>query len=259
MEALPWPMTVVETYEPTGTLKPVAENLWIVDGPVIRFGYLGLRFPFPTRMTVLRLADGGLWVHSPTELSPALESAVDALGPVRHLIAPNRIHYWWLGDWSAAFPDAATYAAPGVRERARGKGRFADYGAELVADGTYPWSDEIRTLIVPGSYLSEAVFFHIATRTLVLTDLIQNYERTKIASPFFRFMSRLSGATDPDGKMPFDLRSTFSGHRGEMRDAVDTMISWQPERIIIAHGRWYEGNAVAELRRAFRWLPGIAG
>ena len=47
--------------------------------------------------------------------------------------------------------------------------------------------------------------------------------------------------------------------KGEMRDAVDTMISWQPERIIIAHGRWYEGNAVAELRRAFRWLPGIAG
>jgi hypothetical protein len=32
------------------------------------------------------------------------------------------------------------------------------------------------------------------------------------------------------------------------------MMAWEPERIIIAHGRWYEGNAVAELRRAFRWV-----
>jgi hypothetical protein len=43
-----------------------------------------------------------------------------------------------------------------------------------------------------------------------------------------------------------------------MAKAVRTMISWQPQRIIIAHGRWYEDNAVAELKRAFRWLPGIS-
>ncbi|MBT3628327.1 MAG: DUF4336 domain-containing protein, partial [Rhodospirillaceae bacterium] len=40
-------MAISETYEPTGTLKPVAEGVWIVDGPLIRFGYLGLKFPFP--------------------------------------------------------------------------------------------------------------------------------------------------------------------------------------------------------------------
>ena len=112
-------------------------------------------------------------------------------------------------------------------------------------------------LLVPGSYLTEAVFFHNATRTLVITDLIKIYECEKIANPFFRFMSRLSGAVDPDGKMPFDLRSTFFMHRKQMSEAVRTMISWAPTRIIIAHGRWYESNALEELRRAFRWLPGI--
>ena len=82
-------MAVVETYDPTGTLKPVAEGVWIVDGPVIRFGYLGLRFPFPTRMTVVRLADGGLWVHSPTELSSSLESEIKSLGSVKALDCPQ--------------------------------------------------------------------------------------------------------------------------------------------------------------------------
>ncbi len=251
-------MTVVETYEPTGILKPVTDGVWIIDGPVIRFGYLGMKFPFPTRTTIVQLADGGLWVHSPTELSPSLKSEVDALGRVRYLIAPNRIHYWWMGEWVAAYPDAMTYAAPGVQEQARSNGWFADYNADLAVDGEYPWSGELKMLLVPGGYLTEAVFFHDTSRTLVITDLIQNYECEKIARPFFRIMSRQSGAVEPDGKMPVDLRSTFFFYREQMTEAVQTMISWQPRRIIIAHGRWYEENAMTELKRAFRWLPGIS-
>ena len=251
-------MAVVETYEPTGILKPVTDGVWIVDGPVIGFGYLGVKFPFPTRMTIVRLADGGLWVHSPTELSGPLKSAVDALGQVRHLIAPNRIHYWWMGKWVAAYANAETYAAPGVAKQARRNQRFADYDVDLKADGEYPWSAELKMLLVSGGYLTEAVFFHIETGTLVITDLIQNYESEKIANPIFRFMTRWSGAADPDGKMPIDLRSTFLLRRRQMAGAVRTMISWQPQRIIIAHGRWYQTNAVAELKRAFRWLPGIS-
>jgi len=250
-------MTVVETYEPTGNLKPVAEDVWIVDGPVIRFGYLGVRFPFATRTSIVRLAGGGLWVHSPTELSPPLAAELTSLGPVEHLVAPNRIHYWWLGDWANAFPDAVTYAAPGVRRQAARHRRFADYDRDLQANAAYPWSGEVETLLVPGSYMTEAVFFHVASRTLILTDLIQNYETARIANPLLRLLARLSGAVDPDGKMPIDLRATFLTHRKPLREAVRTMIAWAPDRIIIAHGRWYRGHAVAELQRAFRWLSGI--
>jgi hypothetical protein len=32
------------------------------------------------------------------------------------------------------------------------------------------------------------------------------------------------------------------------------MLGWDPERIVLAHGRWYEANGSAELRRAFRWV-----
>jgi hypothetical protein len=32
------------------------------------------------------------------------------------------------------------------------------------------------------------------------------------------------------------------------------MIGWAPERIILAHGRWYPRDGVAELERAFRWV-----
>ena len=78
-------------------------------------GYLWLfALPFTTRMTVIRLPEGGLWVHSPTPLDDALKAEIDALGPVAHIVAPNRIHYWWAGDWKQAYPQARTYAAPKV-------------------------------------------------------------------------------------------------------------------------------------------------
>ncbi|RMF38562.1 MAG: DUF4336 domain-containing protein, partial [Alphaproteobacteria bacterium] len=76
-------MFSIKPYEPIDTLKPLAENLWIVDGPVIRMRYLWVAsLPFPTRMTVIRLSAGGLWLHSPTELTEPLREAMAALGPV---------------------------------------------------------------------------------------------------------------------------------------------------------------------------------
>jgi hypothetical protein len=33
------------------------------------------------------------------------------------------------------------------------------------------------------------------------------------------------------------------------------MIAWEPERVILAHGRWYDRAGAAELRRAFRDVP----
>jgi hypothetical protein len=52
--------------------------------------------------------------------------------------------------------------------------------------------------------------------------------------------------------MPRDMRITLS--KRKLKAAVETMIGWNPERVIIAHGRWYETNGTGELRRAFRWL-----
>jgi hypothetical protein len=242
----------MEPYRPIDTLKPVAEEIWLVDGPIIGFRYLGMRLPFPTRMTIVRLADGGLWVHSPTELTAALRADVEKLGPVRHLIAPNRIHYWWIGDWQRAFPDALAHAAPSVRDAAAARG--ASFDRDLSDQPTPEWAGQIDQLLVRGRYLTEAVFFHRASRTLILTDLIESFEAGKIEKPWLRLVMRLAGCLHPDGKMPIDLRMTFLGHRPEFRKAVLTMLAWRPERVIIAHGHWYAGNAVQELKRAFRWL-----
>jgi len=241
----------VEPYEPVGTLKPLAENIWTVDGPVIGMKWLWTALPFPTRMTIVRLADGGLWIHSPVALSDSLKAELAALGPVRFLVAPNKIHYWWVGDWQKAYPGALSLAAPRVDEKAGPHG--VSFDRALTDEAEPEWAGEIGQVLVPGRYLTEAVFFHRASRTLILTDLIENFELDKVHGRFGRLLLRLGGVAHPHGSMPRDLRATFRGHEKNVKCAVETMIGWAPARIVLAPGRCYEGNAAAELRRAFRW------
>jgi len=210
-----------------------------------------LKLPFPTRMTVIKLPDGGLWIHSPTPLSDALAGQIQEAGPVRFLIAPNTLHYWWIPDWKKCFPAAMVYATPGLEGSAKRPLPIDETLGDVAPRG---WAGTIDQAIVRGDMLTEVAFFHRPSRTLVLTDLIENFEPQRVHSWLYRLMMRVFGAADPDGKAPFDMQLTFWRHRKAVRAAVERIIAWEPERILIAHGRWYESNGTAELRRAFRWV-----
>lgn len=241
----------LDAYAPLDVPKPVADGLWIVDGPVVAMRWLATRLPFSTRMTLVRLADGRLWVHSPIRLSAGLRDAVAAFGPVGFLIAPNRLHWLALAEWQVAFPDARTYAAPGVERNAARGGFRID---AVLAEGPEPaWAADLDQRLVPGAFLTEAVFFHRASRTLILTDLVENFERGKMHGFWLRLAMRLGGVTHPHGGTPRDLMTTFLPRRADARRAAEAMLDWRPERIVLAHGRCVERDATATLARALAW------
>jgi hypothetical protein len=251
---LPPKVSLMELYEPINTLKAVDDNIWIVDGPIVRMAMYGLRTPFPTRMTLVRLSNGDLWCHSPTELTPDLKRQVDQLGPVKHLISPNKIHYAHIAAWAAAYPDAIAWASPGVRERAAQQNIAVSFQADLADQPAPDWAADLDQIIFRGSrFMDEVVFFHRPSSTLILTDLIENFEPEKV--PWhYRWLLKVGGNAEPDGKTPFDLRLTFWGNKAQAHQCFQQMLAWQPQRILVAHGRWYEQNGTAELQRAFRWL-----
>lgn len=235
-------------YEPHFVPKPFAEGVWIADGPHIPLA----RVPVPVRMTIVRLADGGLWLHSPIDARASLVEAVRALGPIRHLVAPNQVHLSWMPPWHKAAPEAKCWGAPGVASRARRKGLDVPWEPPLGDEAPLDWAGEIDQMIVEGSPVHrEAAFLHRPSRTLILTDIIENLEPRTL--PFWlRPFARLAGATHPDGRAPLHLRAAFTDRKA-LRGSVERMIAWDPERIVVAHGRPFESDGVAELRRAFRW------
>ena len=244
----------VELYEPINILKQVDEDIWIVDGPIVKMAMYGTSIPFPTRMTIVRLSNGELWCHSPTELTLELKAQIDSLGLVRHLISPNKIHYAHIDTWARAYPEATAWASSGVRDRAAQQKIEVTFDADLEDEAASEWVEDLDQLVFRGSrFMDEVVFFHRKSSTLILTDLIENFEPDKV-SKWFRWLLQLGGVVDPDGKIPLDLRMTFWGQKEQARTCFKRMLQWKPEKVILAHGRWYENNGTAELQRAFRWL-----
>jgi hypothetical protein len=94
-----------------------------------------------------------------------------------------------------------------------------------------------------------------SSRTLVLTDLLANPEPGKVNRLLRWLLKSISGIAPPCDGVSCDLRLNFTWrHRHELEAAVQTMLSWEPERIIFTHGRWHDANGTTELRNAFRWL-----
>ena len=242
-------------YTPINTLKPAAPALWIIDGPIVRMAAgLGMSAPFPTRMTVARLPDGGLWCHSPVAPDEGLFAALDALGPVVHLVSPNKLHYAHIAAWKRRYPAAVAWASPGVRERAASQHIDVRFDADLGDMPPAAWAGAIDQLRFKGSRaIEEVVFLHRASNTLILADLIENFEAARLGVPM-RWIARLGGVLAPEGKTPLDMRLTFLAHKREARACLERMLAWQPQRILLAHGRCFMEHGEAELRRAFAWL-----
>jgi hypothetical protein len=236
-------------YPPLDTLKPIAENLWIVDS-----GPLGSVLRLPIRMTAIKLRSGKLWLHSPTRLTPNLKAELEALGLVGHLVAPNSAHWIHLESWQAAYPNAQTWAAPRLRDRraVRRSGLRLDH--DLSSTAPAEWAGEIEQVVVPGGGgFREVAFLHRPTRTAVLTDLIDNLEASRLPVTT-RVLARLAGALAPTGKAPVYLRLVVNLRRRGAAAAAAQVVAWEPERVIFAHGKWFDSEASASLRRSLDWL-----
>jgi hypothetical protein len=223
-------------------LLQFGHEIWIADGPVTSFH----SFPYPTRMAVIRLSDGDLFVWSPIALSDSLRASVEALGAVRHLVSPNALHHLFLGKWKTA--------SPGLRR----KRKDLTFDAELGNVAELDWSTDVDQVVVHGSFaLTEVVFFHDGSHTALFADLIQNFPRDWFKG-WRGFLARHGGITAPNPGAPSDWRASFLNRRAA-RMSLDKVLAWPIERVVIAHGDLPMGDGTAFVRRAFTWLLGHHG
>ncbi|WP_257169153.1 SDR family oxidoreductase [Bradyrhizobium sp. SRS-191] len=230
-------------------LRPVADNVWIVDAG--RINAAGL--PLPVRMTIIRLSSGDLLLHLPTRFSHALREELEHLGPIKYLLAPNVAHWMFLPDWQAALPNARVYAAPGLADRSQVRRSGLRIDRELTDVTPDEWSEDLQLVLIAAPMFTEVALFHRSSRTLVLTDLVQNLapEGLGVVS---RGVAHLLGITAPDGKAPAYLRLLLRLGGRAVQLAAARLIALAPERVIFAHGRWFESGGTRQLRRSLGWL-----
>ena len=230
-------------------LEAIGGNIWLLEGEVVDF----YGFPYPTRAVVVRLDAGELWIWSPVALRDGMAEAVAALGPVAHLVSPNKIHHLYLQDWAARFPDAQLWG-PLSTLRKRTDLRF-----ETPLDDEAPpaWRGQIEQVRFHGSlFMDEVVFFHRGSRTAVLADLSENFGDGFLEqhwSPWQRAIARVWKIDARHGCAPLEWRLSWL-RRAPARAALSRLLDWNPEQVVMAHGEWQRSAGRAYLERAFAWL-----
>jgi hypothetical protein len=234
-------------YPPLATIKNVDEGVWIVDDVITASG-----LPLPIRMTVVRLSNGALLLHSPTPFTPALGASLGALGAIRHFVAPTFAHWTNLAGWQEAYPDATTWAVPGLRDRGQVRRSGTRIDVDLADNAPPQWGDDIQQGIVAGGNgFREAYLFHKPTRTLIVSDLIENLEPEKLP-PVTRIAARAFAGTR--GTTALHVRGVLRLGGDEAKDAIREIVATKPGRVILAHGLCFENNAAQRLCEAFAWL-----
>lgn len=226
-------------------LSEFAPDLWLADGPPIT---AALGFHYPTRMAVIRLADGGLVLWSPVAAEAGLVAQVQGLGPVRHLIAPNALHHMHLAGWSAACPQATLHPAPGLRAKRPELAFAADLGDTAPA----AWAGQIDQVVIPNAIASEVVLFHRASGTVLFTDLLQQMPRGWYRG-WRALVAGLDGMTGPEPAVPRKFRLAMRD-KPAARAALARIDGWGVRHVVMAHGTPQRDDGAAFLRRAFGWL-----
>jgi hypothetical protein len=226
-------------------LEAFGPRLYAADGPAVSF----YGFPYPTRMAVAHLSDGSAWVWSPVSLTDDLARAIDAIGPVRHIVSPNKLHHLALRQWSVRWPEARVYAPPGLAR----KTPDLRFDAELGDVADPAWSADIDQVVFRGSFaMAEVTFFHRASSTAIFGDLIQRFPESYVTG-WKRTLLRWGGLLGDRGGTPPDWRSTFL-RRSQARAARQRVLDWNPTRLLIAHGTCAQAGARAIIADALRWM-----
>lgn len=168
---------------------------------------------------------------------------------VRHIVSPNKIHHIFVAEWRDRWPEARMYAPPGLAQRRPD----LQFDAGLGDEPDPAWAADIDQVIIRGSFaMEEAVFFHRESRTAIVCDLIQRHPEAAM-SGWKGMLMRLDGLAGDKGSTPREWRASLL-RRKKARAAREKLLSWKPERLLIAHGQCAQTRANEIIDKALGWM-----
>ena len=223
-------------------LQQLDQDIWLFERTV-RFAGI----PLPHTMTIIRLPNGGLFIHSPTKFDSSTASALASLGAIDSIVWPSWWHDMYLREYAAAYPNARLFGAPILVKwhRPMSTLRILDAASPVwapVLDQVYV--DRMRL------FLDEFVFLHLASRSVIVADLAFNLDERR--DWFTRWSFGMVGAY-PGCNIPWFYRLAPRDRR-YLRAKIEYILEWDFDRLIVGHGSLVPTRGKEALRNAYRWL-----
>lgn len=225
------------------TLVEWATNrIWYCDMP-----YRVAGAPMGHRMTIIRLDNHKLFIHSPVEITTSLQQQLSQLGEITYVVTPNKNHNIYLSDWWLTYPQAYFYAPPGLVYKR----------SDLTFDGALSshtpslWQGQLLQTVIRGSdSMEEIAFCDPQSRTLIVGDALAWMVDSH--HPLTFALAIINGCYFHPA-MPWYWRITFRNHT-QLRQSIQEILTWPFDRIILSHGRVIDNNAKAYFSAAFQWV-----
>ena len=213
----------------------IKDQIWILEYP-IRFAGLDLF----GRMTIVKLDSGNLLIHDPCEISDSVRGEIDAIGEVKFIVAPGSYHHLFVTDFQQKYPNAESFLCPGL-ERKRPDIKFEWI---LGNKPDHRWANDFDQVVIQGTkYIWEVAFFHKPSKTLILVDLLENIgdDFKHPTSLLLRFWWKVVYRMWNNPKAAPEYQMGW-GKKGIVKEGLNKILSWNAERVILAHGELVESD-----------------
>jgi hypothetical protein len=208
------------------------------DVAVMRYPLRAFGIDFGRNVTLLRLRDGRVVIHSSAPFSPQDVARIREFGEPAWLVDATRMHDTFAREARLALP-SVSYLAPGP---------LKGISTIPLLPSPSDWKGEIEVLKIDGlRKIDEHAFFHRASRTLVLADLLFHFPPQTRGWPrfFVRHVMRLPRLIGISAFFRLMMRDKEAFGR-----SMASVLGWNFDRVIVAHREVIETDGRRQLRDA---------
>ncbi|HEY0846847.1 MAG TPA: DUF4336 domain-containing protein [Noviherbaspirillum sp.] len=209
--------------------------------------FLANGLPVSSRMSIIRLESGGLWLHSPIPISDQMREQLAALGEVKFIVAPSKTHHLFVSDCVSAYPQARLFGARGLPAKRPDLKSMTALGSAVEPE----WEDNFVQIFFDGiPFGNETVWFHKPSQTLILTDLCQWWQGEL---PFTAKIYAYLTGVRKELAVPRTVRWLVKD-RQAARTSAQRILELPVKRVIMAHNAIIEKDAHSTLAKALAYF-----
>lgn len=216
--------------------RQIADDIVVMSFPLRFFG-----IDFKRNVTLLRLSDGRVVIHSTAPFTGEDVQAIRAFGEPAWLVEATLLHETFAKEGRSALPQLP-YLAP------KDFTQLSGVPTEPLDPPPTEWAGEIEVLKIDGTRKSEHVFLHRGSRTLVVADLFFSFPAE--TQGWARFFARQIMGLPPSlfGVSRF-FKILITDH-AEFKRSIRRMLEWDFERVVVAHHESLETGAKKAVQSA---------
>lgn len=198
-------------------------------------------------VTIFRLKSGKVVLHSTGPFTQEDCSLISEIGEIEAIVEATNFHDTFALAAMTQFAGCRYFSPSGFPLENKLKPEPIEKGIEI-------WGDELVWELLAGApRLNEWICFHPESKTLVVADLLFNCRPNDFAGKVFFALAGNRGWPGNCRLFRMCIRD-----RKDLESSINRVLSWDFERVIVAHGLPIEEDAklvfTAAMRRAFPWM-----